>query len=121
MPLRHSLGNSRYVAEIASIQRYSLRTTLSAAASEPSEAMRHNFPTLSAFFTILSLWHLTAASVSYNRPAVLNPNLLSRLQSGLSVGNAVIPGGSAFFYMEDPANNLFKISTLSVTPRRCYM
>ncbi|KAL8753885.1 MAG: hypothetical protein Q9184_005284 [Pyrenodesmia sp. 2 TL-2023] len=33
--------------------------------------------------------------------------------------NTVIPGGSPFFYMDDPADDIFAISSISMSPTPC--
>jgi len=64
---------------------------------------------------------MSAASIVYNRPAVLTPQLALQIMDNINNAGNVIPGGSPFFYMEDPANNLFTISSISMTPTPCQM
>lgn len=64
---------------------------------------------------------MSAASIEYHRPAVLTPQLALQIMANINNTGNVIPGGSPFFYLEDPAKNLFTISSISMTPTPCQM
>lgn len=63
----------------------------------------------------------SAARILYSRPAVIPPQLALQVMDRMKNTSNVIPGGSPFFYMSDPALNLFIISSLAMTPNPCQM
>lgn len=67
----------------------------------------------------LTFSQLSFASLLYRRPAPSNLQLVHNIQNAINGTDNVIPGGSPFFYMDDPANNLFSIASISMTPTPC--
>ena len=80
---------------------------------------RNSFAT--AILGTLSLLRLSAASLYYVRPSKPNMDLRLAIASHLNNTADVIPGGSPFFYMEDPKKHGFKIESITVTPTPCQM
>ncbi|KAL8677308.1 MAG: hypothetical protein Q9224_007203 [Gallowayella concinna] len=72
-----------------------------------------------ALVGILAYMPTTEASVLYRRPALFNAALALQIQKQINVTDAVIPGGSPFFYMEDPADHVFTITSIAMSPTPC--
>ncbi|KAL9601245.1 MAG: hypothetical protein Q9219_002650 [cf. Caloplaca sp. 3 TL-2023] len=68
---------------------------------------------------LLAFASLASSSITYHRPAALNTQLISQIETASNNSNNIIPGGSPFIYIEDPAKNGFSISSISVTPTPC--
>ncbi|KAL8896603.1 MAG: hypothetical protein Q9207_007636 [Kuettlingeria erythrocarpa] len=64
---------------------------------------------------------MTAATVLYRRPAPFNAELALQINTMMNDTNTVIPGGSPFFYMDDPTDNVFTLASISVSPTPCQM
>lgn len=64
---------------------------------------------------------MTAATILYRRPAPFNAELALQINRMMNDTNTVIPGGSPFFYMEDPTDNAFTIASISMSPTPCQM
>ncbi|KAL8801415.1 MAG: hypothetical protein Q9182_004479 [Xanthomendoza sp. 2 TL-2023] len=80
------------------------------------------FQNLVATSTLIGMLAYTptgGASVLYRRPALFNAELALQIQQKINGTNTAIPGGSPFFYMEDPANHVFAITSISMSPTPC--
>ena len=64
---------------------------------------------------------MSTASLLYRRPAPFDARLALQIQDRMNETNAVIPGGSPFFYMEDPSGHLFTIISITMSPSPCQM
>ncbi|KAL8761133.1 MAG: hypothetical protein Q9184_002718, partial [Pyrenodesmia sp. 2 TL-2023] len=71
--------------------------------------------------TFITITHIqtSAARLLYSRPAALNAQLALQIEENMNDPSNVIPGGSPFFYMEDPNRNLFTIESITMTPTPC--
>lgn len=76
---------------------------------------------LNVLFGYLACSGAATASVLYRRPAPFNAQLALQIQNRMKESNAVIPGGSLFFYMEDLSNHLFTIASIAMSPTPCQM
>ncbi len=84
-------------------------------------------PNIQTWITLLALLFLSgsyANNITYNYwPKPFDEQLALRIISKGDESNygAAIPGGSPFFYMEYPRNDLFSIFRIDVTPNPCQM
>ncbi|KAL9577119.1 MAG: hypothetical protein Q9212_006575 [Teloschistes hypoglaucus] len=72
-----------------------------------------------AFLGLVVFSKRSLASLVYTRPATPNAQLELQLASTINDTNFIIPGGSPFFYMEDPTGDPFTIGSISMTPNPC--
>ena len=61
------------------------------------------------------------ARTIYERPSTPNQRVVTSIDEAVAGNSLVIPGGSPFFYLDDPAENVFAIDSISMTPNPCVM
>ncbi|KAL8635657.1 MAG: hypothetical protein Q9228_006874, partial [Teloschistes exilis] len=71
------------------------------------------------FLGLLIFGKTSVASLVYTRPATPNAELALQLASRINDTNLIIPGGSPFFYMEDPMGDPFSIISITMSPNPC--
>lgn len=74
--------------------------------------------------SLIALAYTTLSEAIIHHPQLSPPNTLSRSPIDLALlntttTNEVIPGGSPFFYLQDPTNNRFRLSSLAMSPTPC--
>lgn len=69
----------------------------------------------------LSLMAGLNARTIYERPSTPNAQIVASIDKAVTGNSVIIPGGSPFFYLDDPAENVFVIDSISMTPTPCVM
>lgn len=86
--------------------------------------MRLHFltPIFTPIFTLLTCSN-AAKQIPITPTPVEAPNLLlkSTIDNATIANSMVIPGGSPFFYLDDPKDNIFAVESIAMTPTPCVM
>ncbi|KAL9597808.1 MAG: hypothetical protein Q9219_004885 [cf. Caloplaca sp. 3 TL-2023] len=61
----------------------------------------------------------STATLQYRRPAPPNAQQILNIQTAANLTTNVIPGGSPFFYLNDPTHDLLSLASISMTPTPC--